>query len=95
MTSHPTADAVEYVRVSGACMAPRIPDGAWVAVDPARAPRAGDYVVVKDNGGDVRVKELAEWAGKRWLVTLSGLAPIELNGHLELVGVVSCVLQMH
>jgi phage repressor protein C with HTH and peptisase S24 domain len=95
MTTHPAAvEAVDYVRVSGGCMAPRIPDGAWVAVDPARAPRAGDYVVVKD-GDHVRVKELAEWAGKRWLVTLSGIPPIELNGHLELVGVVSCVLQMH
>jgi phage repressor protein C with HTH and peptisase S24 domain len=94
MTSHPTAEAVAYVQVSGDCMAPRIPDGSWVVVRPARAPRAGDYVVVKD-GDDVRVKELAEWAGKRWLVTLSGMAPIELNGHLEVVGVVSCVLQMH
>jgi SOS-response transcriptional repressor LexA len=72
-------------------MAPRVPAGAWVRVDPRRTPQAGDLVlaVIDD---ELAVRGLVEWAGRRWLTATRGPAPIPIDPDAEIRGVVTRVL---
>jgi SOS-response transcriptional repressor LexA len=79
------------VRVRDGCMAPRVPAGAWVSVDPGRTPQAGDVVlaVIDD---ELAVRGLIEWAGRRWLTADHGPAPVPVGPEAEIRGVVTRVL---
>lgn len=68
------------VRIFGDCMAPRIPPGAWVTVDPDRRAAPGDVVLVRDYDGCPRVRRLVEIGGRPHAVadrSRSGPRPIE------------------
>lgn len=79
------------VRVRDGCMAPRVPAGAWVRVDPRRTPQPGDVVlaVIDDQ---LAVRALVEWAGRRWLTATHGSAPVPVDPDAEIRGVVTRVL---
>jgi SOS-response transcriptional repressor LexA len=79
------------VRMRDASMAPRVPAGAWLAVDWRRTPRAGDLVLaVLDD--ELAVRGLVEWAGRRWLVAAGGAAAVPAGPEAEIRGVVTGVL---
>lgn len=82
-----------YVRVTGDCMAPTVPAGRVVGVDPARPPRDGDLVVAR-RGDDLLVKMLRGSGRLQWLVAVAdGHYPILLAPPVELVGVVVVIVQ--
>lgn len=82
---------LHYVKVDGRGMVPRVPDDAWVGMEAGAEAAPGDVVVVR--GGDgLRVAELGEWNGQRWLVELQGRAPVPLVPPLEVVGVARLVV---
>jgi SOS-response transcriptional repressor LexA len=80
-----------FVQVAGACMAPRVPEGSWVRVDRGTAAGPGDLVVARRDGR-LLVKQLAEWAGQRWLVALQGCAPVAVEPPIEIWGVVEAIV---
>lgn len=82
-----------YVRVTGDCMAPTVPAGRVVGVDRTREPRDGDLVVAR-RGDELLVKMLRGAGRLRWLVaTADGHMPILLAPPVELVGVVTVIVQ--
>jgi hypothetical protein len=85
--------ALDYVRVTGGCMAPRVPAGSWVAVDRGRGPVTGDLILVRHEHR-LCVGFLGAWGGARWLVTLRGGPPVELADPLAVVGVVAHVVEV-
>jgi len=80
-----------FVQVAGACMAPRVPEGAWVRIDRRKAASPGDLVVARREGALV-VKQLAEWCGQRWLVAIRDCPPLAVEPPIEIVGVVEAIV---
>lgn len=82
---------LEFVKVSGPGLVPRVPDGAIVGVDTASAPVPGDTIVVRVRRQRL-VAELREWDGVRWLAWGGREAPRRLDASVEVVGVVRLVI---
>ena len=80
------------LRVSGASMAPRFPDGEYIFVDPDVAAANGSFVVVRRApGGAATFKQLVEEDGRRYLRALNPDWPepiVEAGADAAVCGVV-------
>lgn len=64
------------LRVRGDSMEPRFPEGAILIVEPDESPNPGDYVIVRQNGGEATFKQLMLDGSRYYLKPLNPRYPI-------------------
>lgn len=75
------------VRVTGDCMVPRIMPGHVVIVDKDASPRPGDIVLAVHDGETI-IKQLEQRNGDFYLTAMQGPAPLRVDEHTRILGVV-------
>lgn len=77
------------LRVQGDSMEPKFPDGAILIVEPEEHPSPGQYVIVRQNGGEATFKQLVQDGGRMYLKPLNPRYPImEMKPDAAFCGVV-------
>lgn len=86
-----TDDAIA-IRLEGDSMAPHIPSGAVVIIDPWGQPQHGKYVLVETSPGDVKLRRLEIDGSERWLVAGTEKYPrIRVSEETTFAGVVRLI----
>lgn len=75
-------------RVVGGCLEPELREGHIAIYDLDAEPRPGDFVVAVRDGTETLVKILEEKNGRLRLVALQDFEPIDVDGAVQIVGVV-------
>jgi len=81
----------DAVQIRDAVMAPRVWPGWWVRVDRGAVAQPGDLVLVRI-AGDVTVRELDEWGGRRWVHPHCAPVGMLVGPGVEILGVVRSVV---
>jgi len=76
------------LRVEGDSMQPRFPTGTVLVVDPDVAPRPGDFVIVKEQTGEIVFKRLRKDGSALLLDAANDRYPMRPLGDAKIVGVV-------
>jgi len=87
-TSAPVLRHTFALRVKGDSMEPEFPAGVIVVVEPDLEPNPGDYVVVRNGGGEATFKQLVRDGEDWYLKPINPRYPIKPLGHSHIVGVV-------
>lgn len=88
----PKAEDVLFVKVTGDCMEPIIPQGAVVVVDRKRQPSHGDVVLVDHEGEWLCKAYNLDPDGQVWLRAFRHRLPIKPNGLTTVIGVIVKVM---
>lgn len=57
------SDLTQVIQVQDSAMRPEIEEGEFIAVDPARAPKNGSVVIVRDRNGDFHLRRYRQVIG--------------------------------
>jgi SOS-response transcriptional repressor LexA len=76
------------LRVKGDSMEPEFPSGVVIVVEPDLEPNPGDFVVVRNGGGEATFKQLVRDGEDWYLKPINPRYPIKPLGHSHVVGVV-------
>jgi len=87
-TSAPVHRHTFALRVKGDSMEPDFPAGVIIVVEPDLEPNPGDYVVVRNGGGEATFKQLVRDGADWYLKPINPRYPIKPLGSSHIVGVV-------